>query len=192
MIRRMMVLAAGFALLGVPQAIAQDEQAGEKEMQRRAPRAEMRHRAPGAEMGHRASGRRFEVDRAIGRLMDRQHELNLSEDQMTTLDALRADARATLAPIREAMGSIRDEMRDGSLTREDAGERMKGIREQAKASTKELHERLEETLDREQLQALRQGRGAHGARRSAHGGRSGFRSRSGRHGGRPTPESVGS
>ncbi|MEE8488200.1 MAG: Spy/CpxP family protein refolding chaperone [Gemmatimonadota bacterium] len=180
---RMMVLAAGFALLGVPQAIAQDESTGEREMRHRAPRAEMRHRAPGP---------RFDFDRSIGRLMDRQHELNLSEDQMTTLDALRSDARATLAPVREAMDSIHDEMRDGSLTREDAGERMKGIREQAKVSMKELHDRLEETLDPEQLQALRHGRGAHGARRSAHGGRSGSHARPGRHGGRPHPESVGS
>jgi len=168
-----MVLIAGFALVGAPQAIAQEDSTGE---------SEMRHRAPRAEMRHRASGPEAMFDSALGRMMDRQNELNLSDDQMAALGDLRADARSTLAPAREEMKSIHDAVRDGSLSREDAGERMKGIREQTKESMKALHDRLGDTLDEEQMHALRRGQVRHGSRRAAaHRGRSERRSRSERH-----------
>jgi hypothetical protein len=172
---RAMVLIAGFALLGAPGAIAQEDSTGESEMRHRAPRAEMRHRAPHPEAM---------FDRALGRMMDRQNELNLSDDQMAALGDLRADARSALAPVREEMKSIHDAVRDGSLSREDAGERMKGIREQTKESMKALHDRLGETLDEEQMHALhRGGQARHGSRRAAaHRGRPGRHGRSESHG----------
>lgn len=159
-----MVLIAGIALLGAPQAIAQEDSTGE---------SGMRHRSPHPEAM---------FDRALGRMMDRQNELNLSDDQMAALGDLRADARSTLAPGRDEMKSIHEAMSDGSLSREDAGERMKGIREQTKESMKVLHDRLGETLDEEQMHALRRGHARHGSRRAAaHRGRPGSHGRSERH-----------
>jgi len=168
MIQKAMILVAGLTMLSVPQAMAQDESPDRKKMRHRAPRAEMRHKAPRGDL-------RF--DRSIGRLMDRQHELNLTDDQMDALDDMRADARAALAPIQEEMRAIHEEMSDESLDREDAGERMKAIHEQTKASLKELHDRLGETLDDDQMQMLRHGTARRGAQRGAHQSRPRRRSR---------------
>lgn len=168
MIQKAMVLVAGLTMLSVPQAMAQDESPDQEKMRHRAPRAEMRHKAPRGD---------FRFDRSIGRLMDRQHELNLTDDQMDALDDLRADARSALAPMREEMSAIHEEMSDESLDREDAGERMKGIHEQTKATMKELHDRLGETLDDDQMQMLRHGTARRGAQGRAHQGRPRRRSR---------------
>jgi len=161
MIQKAMVLVAGLTMLSVPQAMAQDESPDHEQMRHRAPRAEMLHKAP---------PRDIRFDRSIGRLMDRQHELNLTDDQMDALDELRADARSALAPMQEEMRAIHEEMSDESLDREAAGDRMKGIHEQTKASLKELHDRLGATLDDDQMQMMRHGTARHGAtRRGAHG-----------------------
>lgn len=162
---RVMVLVAGFALMVAPLAIAQDAKAGHKD--------EMRHRAPRAEMRGHAQGPHQSIERAIGRMMDRQHELNLTDDQMAALGDLRADARSILAPMREEMDAIHTEMNDESLSREDAEERMKGIHERSTASMKELHERLGDTLDADQKQMLQHGMAGHGAARHGRRGRHG-------------------
>ena len=171
---RLMVFIAGFALLSAPQAIAQDESDDHAEMRHRAPRAEMRHRAPGPNQM---------FDRAIGRMMDRRYELDLSDDQLGALDDLRGDARSAMAPIREEMEAIHAEIGDGSLTREDAGERMKGIHERVAAMATDHHDRLGEILEPEQQQMLRHGMARHGSRRGmARHGRAQRHGRSERHG----------
>ena len=173
---RMMVLAAGLALMVVPQATAQEaEQQAAHEAEashaRQAGHARMRHRAPGGERS---------FDRAVGSLMDRRYELNLSDDQMEKLDALRADARSAMAPIREEMGSIHEGLSDGSLTREDAHERMESIHETAASMATDHHDKLGEILEPEQQQMLGHGMAHRGAGRHGRPGRMG---RMGRHGG---------
>lgn len=160
MMGRAMVLAAGFAMLAAPALMAQEEQGDDAQMER--PRAEMRQRM--AEHGHmqRAMG----LDRMVGRLMDRQHELSLTDDQMSSLRELRDEAQATLSPIRAQMKEIHEGVSSGSMEREDAHNAMQGVHEQLMNSMQGFHGRLEEILEPEQRAALRQGR-MEGARRGA-------------------------
>lgn len=146
---RMMVLTAGLALMVVPQANAQDVEARHARMSRRAPGG-----------GHM-------IDRAVGRVMDRRYELNLSDDQLARLNDLRGNARSAMAPIREEISSIHEEVRDGSLTREDSRERMKSVQEQATAMATEFHDQLNEILEPEQEQMLRGGMARQGSQRGA-------------------------
>lgn len=144
----------------------------------RAQQEEARERtAAGMERGRAAGMKRpmmaLAFDRHVGRLMDRQHELDLSDAQMSRLASLRDDAQARLAPMREDMDETREGMRDGSLTREAARTRMQALREGLSAAATELHGRLEEILEPEQRAALRRGamraRSRGGARRSGGG-----------------------
>ena len=172
---RMMVLAAGLALMVVPQASAQEAAQGD------AQEAAQEAKAGHAPMSRRAPAGELMFDRVVGRLMDRRYELNLSDDQLARLDELRGNARSALVPIREQMGSIREEVRDGSLTREDARERMETVRKQAADMATDHHGQLGEILEPEQRQMLRHGTARHGSRRgAARHGRSG---RMGRRGG---------
>lgn len=191
---RMMVLAAGLALMVVPQAAAQEaeqeaaqEAAETAETAHKPARAGHGHTRMDARMRHRAPGGERSFDRAVGRLMDRRYELNLSDDQMAKLDGLREDARSAMAPIREEMGSIHEGLSDGSLTREDAHERMESVHEKAAAMATDQHEKLGEILEPEQQQMLDHGMAHHGSRHGAgrhgHPGRMGHMGRMGRHGG---------
>jgi Spy/CpxP family protein refolding chaperone len=167
---RMMVLAAGLALMVVPQATAQ-EATQEAAQEAKAGHARMSRRAPAGELM---------FDRAVGRLMDRRYELNLSDDQLARLNDLRGNALSALAPIREEMGSIHEGVSDGSLTREDARTRMKSVREQAAALATDHRDQLGEILEPEQRQMLRNGMARHGSRRgAARHGRPGRMSRRG-------------
>lgn len=152
MTRTMITLASGVALLGAFPLAAQE--APEKP---EAPRVER------AERGERI-GMALTLDRSIGRLMDRRYEVGLSDDQLNRLDNLRREARTALAPIREELAAVREGVRDGSLTREQARQRMEAVRERA-GSQEELHNRLEQILEPEQRQMLRQGMARRGGRR---------------------------
>ena len=125
----------------------------------------MRRAGPAARGEMRTGMRALGLDRAIGRLMDRQHELEISDDQMRELAALRDEARSRLAPMREVMEETRTGMRDGSLTREAARTRMQSIHEGLNEAGQELRDRLEEILEPEQRAALRRGAMRHAAPR---------------------------
>ena len=170
MMRRAMALVAGLTVLAAPAAIAQEEQ-GEQgdhaEMRERAPHSQMRQRAHRGQM-QRQGARAHDIDGTLGRLMDRQHELNLTEGQMSALGRLRGEARSSLAPLREQLGEIREGVSDGSMDREAARSAMEGLHEQMSGSMEGLHGQLGEILEPEQQAALRQGRGQrarHGAMR---------------------------
>ena len=159
MIRRVTVLVAGMAMLATPALTAQETQGDGAEMHQRAPRAGMQQRGPRMQMG---------LDRMIGRLMDRQYELNLTDDQMEALSELRGDAQSSLAPLRVQMQEIHEGVSDGSMEREDAHNAMQGLHSQMAEAIEGLQSRLGEILDDEQRAALRQGR----AQRARQGGRS--------------------
>lgn len=153
MMGRAIVLAAGFAMFAAPALMAQEEKSDDARM-KHAPRAEMRQRMAEHGRMHRAMG----LDRMVGRVMDRQHELNLTDGQMSSLRELRDDARSALAPVREQAERLREGMRDGSMEREDAHNAMQGLHEQLKSSMEGFQGRLEEILEPEQRAALHQGR----------------------------------
>jgi len=176
---RMTVLAAGLALMVVPQVTAAQE-AAQAEAQEAAQAEAQEARAGHARMNRRAPARELMFDRTVGRMMDRRYELNLSDDQLARLDDLRGNARSALAPLREEMGSIHEGVSDGSLTREDARERMKSVREQAAAMATDHYGQLGEILEPEQRRMLRNGKARHGSRRgAARHGRPGRMSRRG-------------
>lgn len=156
MMKRAMVLAAGLALLGAPQAMAQDDE-GEAQMQQRAPRAQMRQHAQSGEMRQRGPGMGLMLDQAVGRLMDRRNELNLTDDQMSSLGDLREEAQSVLTPLRDQMTLIGDGVRDGSMTRENAHTAMQGLHEQVSGSMEALHDQLGEILGPEQQKMAHQG-----------------------------------
>lgn len=168
--RRAMVLVAGLTALAAPATIAQEEQNDDAQTRQRAPRAEMQQRMQGRQMRQRGPGRQMGLDRAIGRLMDRQNELNLTDGQLQALSELRGEAQSVLAPVREQMKTVREGMRDGSLDREGAHNAMQGLHEQMAGAMEGLHGQLGEVLDEEQRAALRQGR-AQRARQGARRGR---------------------
>jgi len=175
MMKRAMVLAAGLALLGAPQASAQEEQEGQAEMQQRAPRAQMRQHAQRGEMRQHAQsgemrqsgpGMGLMLDQAVGRLMDRRYELNLTDGQMSALGDLREEAQSVLTPLRDQMILIRDGVEDGSMTRENARTAMQGLHEQGSGSMEALHNQLGEILDADQQKMAHRGMARHGSRRS--------------------------
>ena len=168
MIGRAMVLAAGLALLAAPQTMAQDGE-GDAQMPRNARRAQMRQHD--AQMAQRGPGAHLMFDRTIGQLMDRQHELNLTDRQMSALGDLRDEARSVLGPLRDQLATVRDGVRDGSLTRDAARTAMQGVHEQLSGSIEGLHARLEEILEPEQRAMLRHEmarRGRHGPATGGH------------------------
>jgi len=172
--KRAMVLAAGLALLGAPQASAQEEQEGQAEMQQRAPRAQMRQHARNGEMRQRGPGMELMMDQAVGRLMDRRYELNLTDDQMSALGDLREEAQSVLTPLRDQMTSIHDAVRDSSMTRENAHTAMQGLHEQGSSSMEALHEQLGEILGPDQQKMAHRGmsrRDSRGSRGHAQRGR---------------------
>lgn len=170
MIRRVTVLVAGMAMLATPALIAQEEQGDGAEMRQRAPRGEMHQRMQRGEMRQRGPGMQMGLDRAIGRLMDRQNELNLTDDQLDALNDLRGEAQSAVGPLQEQMKTVRDGMRDGSLDREAAHNAMQGLHEQMSGAMEGVHGQLSEILDEEQRAALHQGR-AQRARQGAMRGR---------------------
>lgn len=178
---RAMVLAAGLALLAAPQAMAQEDE-GEAQMRQRAPRAQMRQHAQRGEMRQRA-GAHLMFDRTIGQLMDRRHELGLTDGQMSALGDLRAEAESALGPIRDQMTTVREGVRDGTLTREAAHTAMQGVHEQLSGATEGLHTQLEEILEPEQRAMLRRGMAQRGSRgHMRRGNRQGRRVRPGMRG----------
>lgn len=164
MMRRAMALVAGLTVLAAPALMAQEEQGDGAESRQRAPRAEMQERMQGHEMRQQGPGMQMGLDRMIGRLMDRQNELNLTDGQMSALGDLRDEAASALAPLREQMKTIHEGVRDGSMEREGAHDAMQGVHEQMQESMEGLQGQLGEILNDEQRAALRHGR-AHGARR---------------------------
>jgi hypothetical protein len=167
MTKTMITLAAGIALLGASPIAAQDAPGAQD-----APRAERMERAQKArtERGGGATeragrpGADLLLDRSIGRLMDRRYEVGLTDDQMSRLGNLRREATSALAPIRRELTDVREGQRDGTLTRAQADERMKVVREGA-GSQEELRNRFEEILEPEQRQILRQDTARRRARR---------------------------
>jgi hypothetical protein len=137
--------------------MAQEESDG-AEMRKRAPRAEMQQRMQERQMRQRGPGMQMGLDRAIGRLMDRQNELNLTDGQLEALGELRSEAESALAPLKVQMKEIHAGVSDGSMEREDAHNAMQGLHTQMSEAMEGLQGRLGEILEPEQLAAMRQGR----------------------------------
>jgi Spy/CpxP family protein refolding chaperone len=101
------------------------------------------------------------LDVRIGQVLDRRFELDLSDEQFERLQALRVEARSALDPLRTELEAIREGVRDGSVERTDARERMRAAMEGVRDAHVPLRASFDEILRPEQRSRLER-RGAVG------------------------------
>ncbi len=82
--------------------------------------------------------------------------LELTESQVTALEGIRDRARAGNEVLSEQMRSLRQEMADGDITRNQIRERMTALAEQRREATAPLRQEVDDVLSAEQQARLRQ------------------------------------
>jgi hypothetical protein len=148
------VMGSGINELEAQVPARREARAQEQEVQAR---LGMARRAPlaGVDRMGRAGMSGMALDLRVGQILDRRYTLGLSEAQVEDLVSLQSEAAALLRPMRDEMAAVRQGMRDGSLTTDQARERMGAAREGWTERRESLTTRLEATLEPRQRALLR-------------------------------------